>query len=55
MSTENLGGAFLLMNTQDDFEAGLIDLDEVLRRIRLIKMYEAGELSLIGINSIWIN
>lgn len=44
-----LGGALILSGVVDDYEAGFIDYDEVLRRIQLIKMFEANLLTLYGL------
>jgi len=44
----------LLMNgVKEDYISKLIDFDEALRRISLIRKYENEELCLKGINSIW--
>ena len=48
-----LGGALLIFGVWEDYESNLIDFETVLHRISLIKKYEAGELCLKAINSIW--
>lgn len=53
MKWKSTGGALLMAGIYEDFKENLIDENTANRRVSIIVMYEAGEVTLQELNEIW--